>query len=104
MIEEDIAAALANAIRFSGWLLDRVDPIRRISDVVVLAHLAGAGYMPWRTRAEHRASLTQATMGAGGDEVTVLLTPARRHRQALTHDVERIAEDLTALLRREKRR
>ena len=103
IIEEQLAEALANAIRFSGWLLDRIDPLRRLTDVVVLAHLASVGYMAWRTRAEHAASPHAATMGRGGDETTVMLTPARRHRQALTHDADRIAEDLTTLLRREQR-
>ncbi|WP_329562120.1 DUF4062 domain-containing protein [Kitasatospora sp. NBC_01266] len=30
LIEEDLAAALARAIRFSGWLLDRLDPLHRL--------------------------------------------------------------------------
>lgn len=100
LIDEDMIEAVARAIRFIGWALDRIDPIRRLTDVVVVARLSGAGYMPWRTRAEHTASPTVAQMGTGTDDVTVALTPARRHRQALTHDAERIAEDLVALLRR----
>jgi hypothetical protein len=97
LIEEDVAGALARAVRFSGWLLDRVDPLHRLTDVAVVARLAGGGYLPWRTRAEHAASPTAATKGQGGDETTVTLTPLRRHRQALTHDAARIAEDLVTL-------
>jgi hypothetical protein len=42
-------------------------------------------------------------MGVRGDaSSTVQLTPARRHRQALTHDADRIAEDLTVLLARDR--
>jgi Domain of unknown function (DUF4062) len=104
LIEEDVIEALVRAVRFSGWLLDRVDPLRRLTDVAPIAYLAGAGYMPWRTRAEHAASPNEGTMGQGGDHTTVTLTPARRHRQALTHDADRIAEDLATLLRRERRR
>jgi len=104
LIEEDVAETLARAVRFSGWLLDRVDPLHRLTDVAVVAHLAGGGYMPWRTRTEHAASPTAATMGQGSDETTVMLTPPRRHRQALTHDANRIAEDLVTLLGRERRR
>ena len=103
-IEEDLTAALASAIHFTGCVLDRVDPLRRPTDAVVVAHLSGSGYMAWRTRAEQAASPNAATMGIGGDETTVMLTPARRYRQALTHDADRIAEDLTTLLRREQRR
>jgi hypothetical protein len=104
LIQEDVVQALVRAVRFSGWLLDRVDPLHRLTDVVVIAHLAGAGYMPWRTRAEHAASPSASSMGPGGDTTTVMLTPARRHRQALTHDADRIAEDLATLLRRERGR
>jgi hypothetical protein len=83
-----------------GWVLDRADPLRRVTDVTVVAQLAGAGYMPWRTRAEHAASPSSGTMGRGGDDVVVGLAPARRHRQALMHDADRIAEDLVVQLRR----
>jgi len=103
LIEEDLATALVRAIRFSGWLLGRIDPVHRLTDVVPIARLAGAGYMPWRTRAEHDASPNSATIHGSANEVSVALTPARRHRQALTHDANRIAEDLITLLRREIR-
>jgi len=104
LIQEDVIDALRRAVRFSGSLLDRIDPLYRLTDVVVIAHLVGAGYMPWRTRAEHAASPSSGSMGPGGDTTTVMLTPARRHRQALTHDADRIAEDLATLLRRERGR
>jgi hypothetical protein len=100
LIVEDAKDALAAAIRFAGLVLDRVDPTHRVTDVVVMAHLAGAGFMPWRTRAEHQASPNAGQMGIGGDDITVTLTPARRRRQALTHEADRIAEDLVTLLRR----
>ena len=100
LIEEDMTEAVVRAIRFAGWLLDRIDSVHRLTDVVVVSRLRGAGYMPWRTRAEHAASPTAAQMGMVADDTTVTLTPARRHRQALAHDAERIAEDLIALLRR----
>ncbi len=100
LIEEDLVAAVGRSLHFAGWVLDRTDPLRRVTEVTVMAQLAGAGYMPWRSRAEHAASPTSGRMGSGGDEVIVGLTPARRHRQALIHDADRIAEDLVALLRR----
>lgn len=100
LIEEDIVASVCHALGFAGWLLDRVDPVGRMSDVVVAVRLLDAGYLPWRTRAEHQASPNAGTMGMGDDDQTVLLTPARRHRQALTHDTDRLATGLTTLLRR----
>jgi len=102
LIEEDVAEALARAVRFGGWLLDLIDPVHRLSDVAILGHLKGAGYMPWRTRAEHATNPNSGQMGLSADDITVGLTPARRHRQALTHDVDRIAEDLVVLLRRDR--
>jgi CheY-like chemotaxis protein len=99
LIEEDIAQAIGCAIRFAGWLLDHIDPLRRLTDVVVIAQTVGAGYMPWRTKDEHAASPNSATMGQGNDTVA-LLSPARRPRQALTLDADRLTQDLMALLRR----
>jgi len=101
LIDEDVTSAVARALTFAAWLLDRIDPLERLTDVVPVVELAGAGYLPWRTRAEAAASPNSATMGSGSDRAVVALNPARRHRQALTHDAGRIAEDLTVLLRQE---
>jgi hypothetical protein len=102
LIEEDVTVALARALRFSGWLLDRVDPPRRLTDVVVVVALRNAGYMPWRTKAEQAASPNAASMGGASEEAMVTLSPPRRHRQALTHDADHMAEDLAVLLRRQR--
>jgi hypothetical protein len=104
LIEEDVVASLARGLRFAGWLLDRVDAPRRLTDVVAVVSLLDVGYMAWRTRAEHTASPGSGSMGSGGGDVTVVLNPPRRHRQALTHDADRMAEDFAALLRRDIRR
>lgn len=104
LIEEDIVEALQNAVRFSGWVLDHIDPVRRLTDVVPVVRITGTSYMAWRTRAEHAANPNVATMGMNDDEQTLTLTPTRRHRQALTHDAQRMSEDLVALLRRQIRR
>ncbi len=104
LIEEDIRARIERGLLFAGWILDRVDPVRRLSDVVVVAALLGGGYLEWRTRAEHAAAPNTVQVGMGGsDRVVVRLSPARRNRAALTLDAARIAEDLTVLLRREVR-
>lgn len=104
LIVEDVREALAIALRFAGWMLDRIDSTHRLTDVVVMAHLGGAGLMAWRTRAEHQASPNAGQVGRGGDDTTVTLTPARRHRQVLTHEADRIAEDLVTLLQRTRSR
>jgi len=84
LIEEDLAAAMARAVRFSGWLLDRIDPLHRLTHIVPIACLTGAAYTPWRTRAEQAADPTSATIHGSADVVTAKLIPAGRHRAALT--------------------
>lgn len=102
LIEEDIRARIERELLFAGWILDRVDPLRRLSDVVVVTALLGGSYLGWRTRTEHERSPSSGQVGMGRSERTVVkLSPARRNRAALTHDVARMAEDLTVLLRRE---
>jgi len=100
IIEEDIAEALRRALRFAGWMFEHVDSRQRLTDVVPVAALADAEYMPWRTRAEQQASPNAANMGTGGAQDPVMLTPARKHRQALVQDTDRLADDLMHLLRR----
>lgn len=56
VIVEDLVDSLENAIRFSGWLLEHVDPERRLTDVVPVARITNTSYMAWRTRAEHAAN------------------------------------------------
>ena len=80
IIEEDLVASVAQALRFAGKTLDRIDPLARISDVVVVAALLGGGYLPIRSRAEHAASANSMPLASGGDLSVVNLTPARRHR------------------------
>ena len=103
LIEEEIMAGLAHLMRFGDWLLDRVDPLRRLTDLVVIAEIAGAAAMPWRTRAEHAANPRQGSMGSGSNSVVAVPHPPHRHRQALALDADRMAEDLTTLLRRQVR-
>lgn len=104
LIEEDIRELIALALGFSARVLDRIDPVNRLSHFAVLASLSGAGYLPWRTREEQEASPNAASMGRGGtDIVRASLTPAVRRRPALTHDAHTLAEDLTVRLRREVR-
>lgn len=103
LIEEDVSDAIQQALGFVAWLYDRLDPTGRLSDVVAAADITDATYMPWRTRAEQESSPNAAAVGMGRTSGPVLLTPARRHRQALRHDAERIASDLTVLLRRRHR-
>lgn len=104
IIEENVAATIERAFRFAAQLLDHVDPVTRFTHVAPVVALLGAGYVPWRTRAEQQRSPNQATMGMGSrNESVVLLTPPVRRRAALVHDGTRLAEDFTVRLRREIR-
>lgn len=101
LIEEAVRSRLGQGLTFSDWVLERVDPVRRLSDVVALAYISGAGYVAWKTQAEHDRDPNTATMGLGRSDVVVVnLTPARRTRAALRRDAAALAEDLTVLLRR----
>jgi hypothetical protein len=100
-IREDVEELLQRALRFVAWILDRIDPVRRISDLVPVANLNGA--LGWRTRSEHDWSPNSFAMRMSQEPATVALTPARRHRAVLGQDTAAIAEDLTALLERKMR-
>jgi uncharacterized protein DUF4062 len=103
LIEEDIVAGLAQLVCFADWLLDRLDPVRRLTDLALVCEIAGAAAMPWRTRAEQAANPRQGAMGSGTHSVTAVPHPPHRHRQALATDADRLAEDLATQLRREFR-
>ena len=67
LIEEQLQERAAGGLRFAGWVLDRVDPRRRLSDVLVTAYLSGVGMRGWRTREEHRSNPSSAvTVGEWG--------------------------------------
>lgn len=100
-IQEDIEELVQRMLRFAGWVLDRVDPVRRISDVVPIAALHGA--LTWRTRAEHEQSPNSYRVRLSTEPGVVHLAPPRRQRAALVQDAVVLAEDLTALLGRKLR-
>ena len=103
LVEEDVAERLQRSLRFSAWVLDRIDPGARLTHVVLLAALVGAAHMGWRTRAEHRRnpnSGVQMSMRSG-EELIVFLAPPLQPRPALRVNTAKLAEDLSVLLRRE---
>jgi hypothetical protein len=101
LIEEDVADRVARSLRLTAWILDRIDPVRRLSHVVPVVALLSAAYMGWRTRSEHAASPNSMQMPMNvGDRVLVGLAPAARPRASLTFEVQELTEDLVALLRR----
>jgi hypothetical protein len=100
LIEEDVRERIADAIRYAGWLLERIDPIHRLSRVALACRLDAVGYLPWRTRAEVAASPNRANMNLSGRE-SAESQPVVLSRAALLIDGARQAEDITVYLRRE---
>lgn len=102
LIEETVSERMSRAIRFSARVLDHVDPVQRITHVAPVVAVHGAGYLPWRTRAEQERSPNAASMGLGAhDNVVVAPTPPVQRRSVLHHDTDRLVEDLVIRLRRE---
>ena len=105
IIDEEIAERVMRALRLGARVLDHVDPRQRISHVAVVAALLAAGYLPWRTRADHDRNPNTATMGfAGRDRIEAELSPPTRPRAALSSDIMRLSQDLTVRLRRSRDR
>ena len=104
IVDEEVRERIAGALRFALDVLDRIDPSHRITDVVAAAAIRDAGHTPWRTRAEVAAIPGSASMPMGnGDGRPVTLSPPMIRRAALVHEADRLAEDLSVLLRRQHR-
>lgn len=103
LIDEYILDQIRNSLRFAGWLLDHIDELRRMSDVGPVVHVTGGSYLGWRTRAEQLARPDTYSMNPTAEQKPIHLSPALRKRVALIQDVDRIAEDMLVLLRRQRR-
>lgn len=103
LIEEDVLDRIKNSLRFTGWLLDRVDELRRMSDVAPVMSVTGGSYLGWRTRAEQQANPDSYSVNPTAEQKPIHLAPVLRKRAALIQDIDRIAEDMLVLLRRQRR-
>ena len=105
IIEEDVDEQLTAALSFASWLLDSIDPINRLSHVVLATQISGSSSFGWRTRREHGASPNSGSMRMlGQDEMPpVHLAPPHRVRAALRSELPLLVEDLLVLLRRRLR-
>jgi hypothetical protein len=104
IIQETVAAKLADALAYSAWLLDHIDPTQRLTHVALAARVLGGSAFGWRTEREHAASPNSGSMMGFGreDELStpVTLSPVHMARPALVMHAARMNEDLVALLRR----
>jgi hypothetical protein len=102
VIEENITSQFAGAFGYANWLLDYIDPTQRLTHLAIVATLAGAENVVWRTQAEQNASPTSYSMGMRSPERRpVHLTPPQRPRPSLKLNPQHLIEDFVTLLRRE---
>jgi hypothetical protein len=102
LIHEVVQTALTTAMRFGSDLLDYVDEVQRLSHVAIAVRINGADGRPWRTRKEHAAQPNSGSWGTDRQQPPVSLSPPIRPRAALRQQSDELAEDLTALLRRQR--
>lgn len=104
IIDENVSAALAQALGYATWLLEKVDAVHRLSRIVVVASLADAGMGAWRTQREQDANPNSMTYSHGfnnGERPPVHFQPPDRPRGAFGFDRDRMVDDLKTLLRRQ---
>ncbi len=102
IIEEDIRSVLGATLRLIDWLLDEVDPLRRVSHVVVLGAIEGGSMLGWRTRAERATNPNVMTMPMRQrDLVVVPEEPIVRSRAQLHPNLDGLVDDLLTRFRRE---
>lgn len=101
VIQEHLYQEIFNALKYTQWVLDKIDPIQRLTHVALAAGFAGSEYLTIRTQTEQAASPNTVPIGFGqSDNRPVHLTPAHRSRASLIHDTEKLVEDFLVLLRR----
>ena len=103
ILEENVCDIINHFLRFANAVLAHIDPINRLSHMVVAARILDAGYVAWRTSAEHAQSPTSVTMNpfSNGEREAVHLSPPHRTRSALRLNLSEVVDDLTIKLRRQ---
>lgn len=102
IIEEDLLQQLSTATRFADTVLEKIDPIHRITHVVPIASLMGGSYLGWQTREERTRTPDRVTVSMKEEEGPVNLEPPHRPRAALRANTAEIVDDLMVLLRRSR--
>lgn len=102
IIEEDVRDLATNFLHFANAVLAHIDPVNRLSHVVIAVNILDSNYLTWRTRAAHARNPHNVSMNISGplEHEAVHLSPPHRTRSALRHNVTEIGDDLTVKLRR----
>ena len=101
LIYESVQEQIADALEYSSWLFDHIDPTQRLTHIAVAVTLAGADHMAWRTLRESEANPNQVSLGSGTGQY--LPVSVHRPRAALRLDATHIVEDFVVPLRRQWR-
>lgn len=87
LVEEEIQERIERVVRLAALVFDHLDPLRRLSDVVILAAISGGSMRTWRTKAEHMGNRNQIAGSVGQQgQLIVELTPPSRRRMSLTQE------------------
>lgn len=100
ILEEQVNLRARAALRYAAAVLERVDPLHRLTHFAPVATVLGADHLGWRRRAEHAASPNEIPMRMAGRPAPVHLSPPHRPRATILHKTGELAEDLTVLIRR----
>ena len=103
IIQEDVHDCIERFLNFSCAVLTSIDPTNRLSHCVPSVLITEAGFLEWRTRAEHEANPNSVAINIHNNSESlssVSLLPPHRTRSALRLNSGDLAEDLTVKLRR----
>jgi hypothetical protein len=103
ILEENVREIIDRFLRFANAVLAHIDPVGRLSHVVVVAKIFDANQLAWRTRAQHAQSPNSVSMGTfgGAEREAVHLSPPDRTRSALQLSASELVDDFTVKLRRQ---
>lgn len=104
LIEEDLQDEIERGLRFADWLLDEIDPPRRLSHVLPVVAIANARHLGWLTRAEYAARPNSVRISLTGSDRVVQTVPQALLRGVLAPKAREVAQDITVLFRREMQR
>lgn len=99
IIEEVVRERLGSALGYAAGLIERIDPTQRLTHLGVAAHICGADYRAWQTRAQQAASGGSMQIGMGQEERRPITMCIRR--AALRLDRTPLIEDILVPLRRQ---
>jgi hypothetical protein len=101
IVAEEVYATIIDILKFSESLLDRIDHREKLTHAVIATTILGAEHFGWRTADEQLANPHSFPVSlAERDLSPISLSPPHRNRSTLRMNADKLAEDLTVLLRR----